>query len=238
MDSPAKRTSSVAGSKREPPHASHGGATTSGMNGISATMIPWPSHRRVHRPPPIFAGAGLLRGGRVEGEARGRVAARPRLGQRSEELAHLVPDAEEGGGHGPRRPADRRLVDRERALDDLVSLEARVLARLGGDEVERLPEGRIEDVPHERRLARPADAGHDTHAPDRHAGKSTSRRLFARAPESSSQASAMGRFGRSTRAVASAGRVRSATSDRRAPARRSPRRRRARRCGRPPGRGR
>ena len=75
-----------------------------------------------------LAGPGGLRRGRVEREARGRVAARLRLGKRGEELAHLVPDAEERRRDRARRAADGRLVDRERALDDLVPLQARVLS--------------------------------------------------------------------------------------------------------------
>jgi len=41
-----------------------------------------------------------------------------------------------------------------------------VRARLVGDEAERATKGGVEDVAYERRLARPAHAGDDAHAPN------------------------------------------------------------------------
>ena len=58
-----------------------------------------------------------------------------------------------------------------------------MLAGLGGDEPERAPERRVEDVTHERRLARAADARDDAHAPDRHAKVDVAQVVRARAGE-------------------------------------------------------
>ena len=125
-------------------------------------------HLRDDDPLPVARRAAPPRG-RVEREARRRVAARPRLGEGGEELADLVPDAEERRGHGARRPADGRLVDGQRALHRLVPFERRVLPGLLRHEAERAAERRIEDVPHERGLARAAHSGDDAHAPHGHA---------------------------------------------------------------------
>ena len=70
-----------------------------------------------------FAGRAAAAGG-VEGEARGGVSTNLGLGQRREELADQIEDAEVGGGRGARCLADGRLVD----LDD--GLEAARAAEL------------------------------------------------------------------------------------------------------------
>src|SRR5262245_38079980 len=47
----------------------------------------------------------------VEGEAPGQIAAQPGFRNLGEQLPDIVEKANIGCGNGPRRPADRRLVD-------------------------------------------------------------------------------------------------------------------------------
>ena len=87
-------------------------------------------------------------------------------------------------GTRARRAPDRRLIDGERALHDLrAPVSAVVRARLGRDELERAPQRRVEDVAHERGLARAAHAGDDAHAPDGHAEGRRLAGCCARAPD-------------------------------------------------------
>ena len=170
-------------------------------------MIPWPSHAG-QRPPPILPGARGLRRGRVEREARRGVAARLGLGERRRRACASRP-RRRGTSPGPSAASARSATDRPRAraCTTLCPLSAVVLARLGRDEPERAAERRVEDVPHERRSC-PSRSRRRRRTCARPARGSRRRcRLCARAPESSIHASAMGRFGRSTRAVSSSARA-------------------------------
>src|SRR5213078_5285034 len=65
---------------------------------------------------PPLARAGLAAAARdVEREAAGAPAPQPRLGHLREEPADVVEEAHVGGGRRARRPADRALVDLDRA---------------------------------------------------------------------------------------------------------------------------
>ena len=93
----------------------------------------------------------------VEAEAPGLPAARARLGQAREEIADAVEGLGVGAGVGPRRAADRPLVDR----DDLVEvLEPLDRFAVGSDPrgallVERARQRRQQDAVDQRALARP-----------------------------------------------------------------------------------
>ena len=77
----------------------------------------------------LAAAAGL-----VEAESPRLVAANLRFGHQGEQLADLVENLDVGGRIGPRRPADRRLVD----VDDLVDvLAGRRCDRSAGAGVDR-----------------------------------------------------------------------------------------------------
>ncbi len=109
-----------------------------------------------------------LRRRRIEREARRGVPARFRVGERREELAHVVPDSEKGRRHRSRRAADGRLVDGKGASHRLVPLERPVRSGLRPHEVQCAAQRRVEHLPHQRRLARAAHPGDDAHAPDRY----------------------------------------------------------------------
>ena len=107
------------------------------------------------------AGAGLAAAALdVEGEPALLVAADLRLRGLGEQLADVVEDAGVGRRVGPRRAADRRLVD----VDDLVDVRrAPVIERCRpgtvAGVVDPLGQRRVEDVVDQRRLARAGHAG-------------------------------------------------------------------------------
>ena len=117
----------------------------------------------------------------VEGETPGRVAARLRLRKSRVEAPYLVPDAKKRSRHGPRSASNRRLIDRERAADPRQVTFSRLrtarldrtkrveLARLVRDETKGAAQRRVEDLSHERALARPAHARDNDHSSDGHA---------------------------------------------------------------------
>ncbi len=127
-------------------------------------------HLRHDGPLPVARRAAPAGAAAVEGEARRRVAPRLGVGQRGEELPHLVPDAEERRRHAARGATDGRLIDRERALHGLVALDrlrTRPAAARRASARDAAP-GRTRwrtsvDLPE------PLTPGDDAHAADRHA---------------------------------------------------------------------
>ena len=90
----------------------------------------------------------------VEREASRLVAAHLRLGRERVELADVVEQLRVGRRVRARRPADRRLVDVDHLVERLDPLDARVLAGLRAHPVEPVRERLVDDLVHERRLAR------------------------------------------------------------------------------------
>ena len=95
----------------------------------------------------------------VEREAAGLVAAHLRVGRQRVELADLVEQLRVGGRVRARRAADRRLVDVDHLVEALDPVDRRVLARLDAEAVQPVRERLVDDLVHERRLARAGDAG-------------------------------------------------------------------------------
>ena len=87
--------------------------------------------------------------GHVETEAARLPAALLRIGQHREEGADVVPDLYVGGGVAPGRAADGGLVDHDHLVERVGSLERRERPGARGFAAERLPQRRLEDVPHE-----------------------------------------------------------------------------------------
>ena len=96
----------------------------------------------------------------VEGEAARLVAARTRFRHQREEVADEGEGPGVGGRIGARRAADRALVDGHHLVDGFRAFQGLVTARLGGRPVEPPGQGAIQDVFHQRRLARTAHARH------------------------------------------------------------------------------
>ncbi len=96
----------------------------------------------------------------VEGEPALEVAAHLGLGGRGEELADVVEDAGVGRRVGPRRPADRRLVDVDHLVDVLGAGDLGVATGDGAGVVDLLGQRGVEDVVDQRRLAGAGDTGH------------------------------------------------------------------------------
>ena len=82
------------------------------------------------------------------------------FGQHREQLADEREQAGVGRRVRARRPADGRLVDLDHLVDQVDAFDRRVRARLVGRAIQRPRERPVEDLVHERRLARAADAGH------------------------------------------------------------------------------
>ncbi len=96
----------------------------------------------------------------VEGEPAGLVAAGARFRHQREQVADEGEGAGIGGGIGARRAADRALVDGDDLVDGLGAFERLVATGLGGGTVEPSGQGAVQDVFHQRRLARAAHARH------------------------------------------------------------------------------
>ena len=103
----------------------------------------------------------------VEREPPGPVAAHLRLVGGGEELAHVVPHAGVGRRVGPRRAADRRLVDPHQLVEVLDPGDAGVPPRDLAGLVELVGQHRREDVVDQRRLARPRHPGDRDEAAER-----------------------------------------------------------------------
>ena len=103
----------------------------------------------------------------VEREPALLVAAHLRLGRRGEQLADVVEDAGVGRRVGPRRAADRRLVDVDHLVDVVEAGDPLVPARDRARVVDLLGQRRVEDVVDQGRLARAGDAGDRDEQPER-----------------------------------------------------------------------
>ena len=114
---PLKRTCSVSRLKRCPWQT--GQVThTSARKSISSRFEPFPSHAS-QRPP-----------GDVEAEAAWLVAARLGFRQLGEQLANVVEDLDVRRRIRARRPADRRLIDRDQLVELVEPFDLLVLAGL------------------------------------------------------------------------------------------------------------
>ena len=96
----------------------------------------------------------------VEGEAPRPVAAHLGLGRQRVELADVGEELGVGGRVGARRAADRRLVDVDDLVEGLDALDLVVGAGLDPGPLQPVGERLVEDLVHERGLARARDAGH------------------------------------------------------------------------------
>ena len=96
----------------------------------------------------------------VEGEAPRPEPTRLGLRHHREQLADEREHAGVGGGIRPRRSSDRRLIDFDDLVDERDAVDAIVRARLGGRPIDRLGQRSVQDVVHERRLARAAHTSH------------------------------------------------------------------------------
>src|SRR5687767_2036834 len=105
----------------------------------------------------------------VEGEAAGRVAADPGVGDLAEDVADRREEAGVGRGVRARCAADRRLVDVDHLVEELDALDDVVLARALLRLRDRLRETAVQDVVHERALPRAGDARHRDEDAERHA---------------------------------------------------------------------
>ncbi len=105
----------------------------------------------------------------VEAEATGLVAADPRLGHAREELADRPEQAGVGRRVRARRPADRALVDLDDLVDRVDAVDAIVRTGLVARAVELAGELAVEDLGHERALARAGHPGHRDEPPEREA---------------------------------------------------------------------
>ena len=125
-------------------------------------------HRRQqvhrHRQHPRAFAALAAAAGHIERKAPRREAALLRLRLGGEQLADGREDLGVGGGVGARPAADGFLADGDQLADGLPALDGVVLAGGVGRAIEARPPGPVEDVEHQRRLARAADAG-DGHQP-------------------------------------------------------------------------
>ena len=98
--------------------------------------------------------------GHVEREVAGRQPARLRVLGRGEQLADRIERLEIGDRVGSRRAPDRRLVDEDDVGDELGAFELAMRADAAIPVVLGALQRRVDDVVHERALARAADAGH------------------------------------------------------------------------------
>ena len=103
----------------------------------------------------------------VEREPAGLIAAHLRFLCACEQRADLVEHARVRRRVRARRAADRRLVDVHDLVDPLGALDAIVSARSILRPVQHRGEGAVENVVHERRLARSRDTGHAGEGPER-----------------------------------------------------------------------
>ena len=122
-------------------------------------------HLQTHRAVALarFAAAA----GDVEAEAARLPAPLPGFRQHGEEAADIVPDLHVGRGVGPRRAADRRLIDDDHLVDMLDPPECVVVAGLRGFAAQGEPHRRLEHIGHQRALAAARDAGHADQHPQR-----------------------------------------------------------------------
>ena len=104
----------------------------------------------------------------VEGEAARSKAALARLGHHREEIADEREQPGVGGGIRAWSPPDRRLVDLDNLVDQLDALDTVVCTGFIGSAIERLRKRAVEDVVHQRRLARTAHARDGREHADRH----------------------------------------------------------------------
>ena len=95
----------------------------------------------------------------VEAEAPRLVAAQPRLGHGGKQLAQRRPQPGVGCRVRARRAADRRLVDLDHLVDQVDPLDPVVLAGRLARAPDALGQRGVEDLRHQARLARAADAG-------------------------------------------------------------------------------
>ncbi len=121
--------------------------------------------------------------GDVEREMARAQAARPRILGRGEQLTDRIERLQIRDGIRPRRAPDRRLIDQHGVGDVLGAFEivedadALVPPALGA------LDGGVEHVVDERRLARPADAGHHGQRVERDADVDVLQVVFARADQ-------------------------------------------------------
>src|SRR6478609_5900804 len=114
-----------------------------------------------------FAGRTLATALAVEGKASRCKPCHFRLVGRGKQLSDRIPDAEEGGGRGTRRAANRRLVDSHGAYELLVAAKRFVAAWRFRDELQLLAQRRQEHVSDQRALARTAHPSHDRERAER-----------------------------------------------------------------------
>ncbi len=101
----------------------------------------------------------------VEAEPARLVAPPPRLGHLGEQVADVVEHLDVRAGIGPRRAADRRLVDRDQLVQMLQPFDRPVRAGMALASVQVPAQGLDQDVVDQGTLARAGHAGHaDEHA--------------------------------------------------------------------------
>ena len=119
----------------------------------------------------------------VEAEPAGQVAPHLRLVRGCVELANVVEDAGVGGGIRSRRAADRRLVDVDDLVERLGAFDRRVEAGhpLGG--VDPLHQCLVENLIHQRALARARHACHADEAAQRELNVNLAQVVLPRPPD-------------------------------------------------------
>jgi hypothetical protein len=103
----------------------------------------------------------------VEGEAPRPVAAQLRLRGERVELADVSEEIGVGGRVGTGRAADRRLVDVDDLVEGLDALDLVVRTRLDPRPLQAIGQSLVDDLVHQRRLARARNAGHANELPER-----------------------------------------------------------------------
>ena len=96
----------------------------------------------------------------VEAEMAGRIVVRPGLDRVGKHLANRVEGLDVRHRIGPRRAADRALVDQHHVVDLAVAEDVVERVRLRRVFAFAAAQGAVQRVLHQRALARAADAGH------------------------------------------------------------------------------